>query len=85
MYLPEATGNFLSSDEDFDKLFPIYIQKLSGIHWTPLNVAAVVSRFLAPNANARVIEQQPRTAARCANRPIVGRNPLSDNPQAARH
>ena len=55
MHIDKA-HNYLSSDEEFDRLFPIYVQKLSSMHWTPLNVSAVVARFLAPNANARVID-----------------------------
>ena len=47
---------YLASDQDFDDLFPIHIQNLSAIHWTPLNVAAVAARFLAPNARACVID-----------------------------
>ena len=56
MYLTEDICTYLSSDAEFDSLFPIYIQKLSGIHWTPLNVASVVAKFLAPNASARIID-----------------------------
>ena len=48
--------HYLSSDKDFDNLFPIHIQNLSAVHWTPLNVAAVAARFLAPNASASVID-----------------------------
>ena len=55
MYVGQSI-RYLSSDAEFDNLFPIYIQKLSGIHWTPLNVAAVVAKFLAPNAEARIID-----------------------------
>ncbi len=48
--------NYLSSDTEFDNLFPIHIQNLSAVHWTPLNVAAVAARWLAPNAGAKVID-----------------------------
>ena len=48
--------NYLASDTEFDGLFPIHIQNLSAIHWTPLNVAAVAARFLAQNASARIID-----------------------------
>ncbi len=53
---PNTAYNYLASDSEFDKLFPIHIQNLSAIHWTPLNVAAVAARFLAPDAKARVID-----------------------------
>ena len=51
-----TTHNYLSSDTEFDNLFPIHIKNLSAIHWTPLNVAAMAARFLAPNASARIID-----------------------------
>jgi len=54
--LSDIVRNYLSSDQEFDNLFPIYVQKLSAIHWTPLNVAAVAARFLAPDVNARIID-----------------------------
>jgi len=53
---PNTAQQYLASDQDFDNLFPIHIQNLSAIHWTPLNVAAVAARFLAPNATARIID-----------------------------
>jgi hypothetical protein len=53
---PDIAHSYLSSDREFDQLFPIYIQDLSAIHWTPLNVAAIAARFLAPDATARVID-----------------------------
>ena len=53
---PNTEHNYLASDTEFDSLFPIHIQNLSAIHWTPLNVAAVAARFLAPNAAARIID-----------------------------
>ncbi|MCW3121648.1 MAG: methyltransferase [Flavipsychrobacter sp.] len=56
MYLTKEAKEFLSSDEAFDKLLPIYIQSLSNIHWTPLNVALMAAQFLAPDANAKVID-----------------------------
>ena len=45
-----------ASDEVFDALYPIYISSLSAIHWTPMEVAAKAAVFLAPDANARVID-----------------------------
>lgn len=37
-------------------MFPVYVRQLSGIHWTPLAVAEVAAKFLAPDADARVID-----------------------------
>jgi len=48
--------NHLSSDGEFDSLFPIHIRRLSGIHWTPLNVASLAAQFLAPDANSRIVD-----------------------------
>jgi hypothetical protein len=45
-----------SSDTAFDALFPIYIQELSVLHFTPLEVAITAAHFLAPDENARVID-----------------------------
>ena len=55
MYLTQA-HTYLASDAAFDSLYPVYIQQLSGIHWTPLRVAAAAGQFLAPDDNARVVD-----------------------------
>lgn len=55
MYSSHAQNHFLS-DAVFDVLFPVYIRRLSGLHWTPLNVAYMAAQFLAPDRNARVID-----------------------------
>ena len=55
MYLTQPE-NYFSSDAAFDNLFPIHIQKLSAIHWTPLNVAITAARFLAASDNARILD-----------------------------
>ena len=47
---------YLSSDELFDTLFPVNIQQLSEQHWTPLEVARTAAQFLAPDAEAKVID-----------------------------
>lgn len=56
MYLTAEASHYFSSDEAFNSLLPVSMQKLSVQHWTPLNVAYVAARFLAPDANARVID-----------------------------
>ena len=53
---PSNTSQYFFSDATFDSLFPVYIQNLSAIHWTPLDVAVVAARFLAPDAGARIID-----------------------------
>ena len=55
MYLTQPQ-NYFFSDAAFDNLFPIHIQKLSAIHWTPINVAITAARFLTRQPNARVID-----------------------------
>lgn len=54
-----------SSDIVFDALFPIFIQELSPLHFTPLNVALIASRFLAPDEYARVIDIGAGTGKFC--------------------
>jgi len=44
------------SDAVFDKLYPIYIRRLSERHWTPLHIAFMAARFLAPGESSRVID-----------------------------
>jgi hypothetical protein len=55
MYLTQPQ-NYFFSDAAFDNLFPIHIQKLSAIHWTPINVAITAARFLTTQPNARIID-----------------------------
>jgi hypothetical protein len=55
MNLNELKHHF-SSDTAFDSLYPIHIQKLSAIHWTPLHVAVTAARFLALTKAARVLD-----------------------------
>ncbi len=55
MNLNELKEHF-AADTAFDSLYPIHIQKLSAIHWTPLHVALTAARFLAPNKKAHVLD-----------------------------
>ena len=52
----EQKKQYFSSDAAFDSLYPIHIQKLSAIHWTPLSVAVTAARFLAPTKKAHVMD-----------------------------
>ncbi len=55
MYLTQPQ-NYFFSDAAFDNLFPVYVQKLSTIHWTPINVAITASRFLNSSMGARIVD-----------------------------
>jgi hypothetical protein len=50
------TDEYFVSDAAFDTLYPVYIQQLSALHWTPLDVARKAAAYLAPDADARVID-----------------------------
>ena len=56
MMYPEKINSYLSSDAEFDALFPVPIRNLSGLHWTPLNVVQTAAEFLAPDASAHIID-----------------------------
>ncbi len=43
-------------DEKFDLVFPARIRKLSGLHWTPVRVAAEAARFLVTASRTRVLD-----------------------------
>ena len=49
-------SSYFASDSVFDELYPIYIKNLSAIHWTPLQVAALAAKFLAPDEQAHVLD-----------------------------
>ena len=55
MLLSDIPSYFLT-DAAFDNLYPVYIKRLSLLHFTPLNVAATAAQFLAPNASSRVLD-----------------------------
>lgn len=48
--------NILKTDKDFDKLYPKNIQLLSGIHWTPIEVAQKASKFLVQKDSDIVLD-----------------------------
>lgn len=52
----DQVAGYFVSDHDFDSLYPYYIQKLSAVHWTPLNVAHTAANFLAIADNARILD-----------------------------
>lgn len=48
--------DWFSSDLQFHLLFPVFIQELSQLHWTPLNVAKKAAEFLATEEDARILD-----------------------------
>ena len=55
---PDDVPEFLSTldDDEFDRLYPDSIQRLSPRHWTPVKVARKAAKFLAPQAGVRVLD-----------------------------
>jgi SAM-dependent methyltransferase len=45
-----------SSDDQFNRLYPMPIQQLSGRHWTPLGVSEKAAAFLVAGENVRVLD-----------------------------
>jgi hypothetical protein len=43
-------------DEDFDKIYPHYIQKLSPVHWTSIEVARKAANYLVSNSSTKVLD-----------------------------
>lgn len=48
--------NILKTDKDFDKLFPIKVQSISHIHWTPVEVAKKAATFLGQSDKDIVLD-----------------------------
>jgi hypothetical protein len=44
------------NDAGFDLLYPERIQKLSGRHWTPIEIAKKAAMFLASESGARILD-----------------------------
>lgn len=44
------------ADEAFNSIYPDPIHKFSRSHWTPIRVAKVAARFLAPTPGAKVLD-----------------------------
>jgi SAM-dependent methyltransferase len=47
---------WFNSDEQFDQLYPLPIQSLTSLHWTPLNIAKKAAHYLAADHNARILD-----------------------------
>ncbi|MFC0773770.1 methyltransferase domain-containing protein [Terrimonas alba] len=44
------------SDLNFDQLYPVAIQQLARMHWTPLDVARKAANFLAIKPNVKILD-----------------------------
>ena len=44
------------ADEEFDKVYPPRIRKLSALHWTPVHVAAAAAKLLVTTPGTRVLD-----------------------------
>jgi cyclopropane fatty-acyl-phospholipid synthase-like methyltransferase len=47
---------WFQSDQQFDQLYPLPIQKFSSKHWTPLEIARQAAGFLAIEKNVRILD-----------------------------
>lgn len=56
MILKSIQNNLPVTDEDFDKIYPEYIQELSEIHWTSVEVARKAAEFLVTKPGAKVLD-----------------------------
>ncbi len=48
--------NIPVKDEEFDKIYPVQLQKLSGRHFTKVAVAIKAARFLATQPNQKILD-----------------------------
>ena len=46
----------LASDDAFDRLYPEAVQRMSEIHWTPIDVATRAARMLVRNADSVILD-----------------------------
>lgn len=55
---PDDGTDFLSTldDDEFDRLYPAQIQRLSPRHWTPVKVARKAAKFLVQTPGVRVLD-----------------------------
>jgi len=47
---------WFSSDDQFDKLYPLPVQSLTSLHWTPLNIVRKAAHYLAADYNVRILD-----------------------------
>jgi SAM-dependent methyltransferase len=51
-----AAAGWLSSDENFDALYPLHIQRLARRYWTPLRITKAIVDFLTPGNKEHVLD-----------------------------
>lgn len=56
MDISTAPDRLFSTDTRFHGVYPAPIQSLARLHWTPLHIARLASRFLASHDGARVLD-----------------------------
>lgn len=49
-------SGYFSSDDQFDKVYPLSIAMLAQRHWTPLSVSRKAVQFLATGDNVRILD-----------------------------
>lgn len=55
-YQRTDVSNCFTSDDEFNKLYPVSLAALSQRHWTPLSVAREAIQFLDAGENSRVLD-----------------------------
>jgi SAM-dependent methyltransferase len=53
---PEKKTDWFESDNTFNGLYPVPIQELSKMHWTPLEIAIKASSFLSENKGETILD-----------------------------
>src|SRR5690606_23475627 len=48
--------NFIENDSEFDKVYPSRYQKISKIHWTPVEVIKTTVEWLEENKALRILD-----------------------------
>src|SRR5262245_45227064 len=50
------TETRFGSDREFDRAYPLRLRRVAALYWTPVRVAELAARFLAPSPRARVLD-----------------------------
>src|SRR5947207_1332759 len=53
---PPSIHKWFTTDEQFDRLYPVCTQLLSRRHWTPLHIAKMAVNFLAQHKGAKLLD-----------------------------
>lgn len=68
-------SDYYLDDTAFDSIFPIRIQLVSKIHWTPIGVAKKAAKFLAPLPGTKILDIGSGIGKFC----LVGANYFPDS------